>query len=97
MTNVLDFYRKPKPKKYKESHLMSCAREYDWLVWRCHECSRKVKTNLKTEELVFERQGDFFAHHTYQCYQASKEEWEESGLQPVDLNADFDFPQKGGT
>jgi len=97
MTDVLDFHRKPQPKEYKESHFMSCTREDDWLVWRCHECSRKAKTNMTTSEMVFERQGNFFAHHTFQCYRPSQKEWEDADLPPMDLDIDFTFPPKGGT
>jgi hypothetical protein len=96
-TTVLDFHRKPRPKEYMESHFMSCSREEDWLVWRCHECSRKVKTNLISDEVVFERQGNFFAHHTYQCYRPSQKEWEDAGLPPMDLDVDLRFGPTGGT
>lgn len=75
----------------RQNHVMSCVREKDWLVWRCHQCSKKVKVNLITDKVIFERQGMFTAHHKYQCYKPSKEEWNETGFFPVDQNIDFTF------
>jgi hypothetical protein len=95
MTNVINFQRKPK--EYKESHFMSCVREDDWIVWRCHECSRKVKSNIGTDEFVIDKQGNFYAHHMFQCYQPSKAEWEKAGVPPMEIGFDLDFPQIGGT
>jgi hypothetical protein len=57
---VLEFKRKP------EVHNMAVSKDGDWVVWHCDTCSRKVKTNIKTNEMVFERQGDFHATHFYQ-------------------------------
>jgi hypothetical protein len=89
MTDVLDFHRKPEPKEYKKFHFMSCAKEDDWLVWRCHECSRKVKTNLKSAGLMIERQGNFYAHHSCQGYQLSQEDCEETEFLPTGQDIDF--------
>jgi len=87
MTNVLDFHQNQK--EFKDFHSMSCVREDNWLVWRCHQCSRKVKTSLKTSEFMIERKGNFFSHHTYQCYHPSKEEFEKSDLPPMDFDIEF--------
>lgn len=97
MTKVLRLHGKKEPKEYNEYHIMSCAREDNWLVWRCHECSRKVKTDLKTHEFKVERKGKFFAHHTFQRYQPSTEEWENAGVSPMKIDFDFDFPHSGDT
>ena len=97
MTKVLSLHGKKEAKNYKEYHMMSCTKEDNWLVWRCHECSRKVQTNLKTHEFKIERKGNFFAHHTFQSYQPSTEEWENAGVSPMKIDFDFAFPQPGDT
>jgi hypothetical protein len=40
---------------------------------------------------MIERKGNFFAHHTYQCYRPSKEELEKSGLPPMDFDYNIEF------
>ena len=94
MTKVLNFQRKPTDET--ESHFMSCVREDDWIVWRCHECSRKVKSSIEADEMVIEKQGNFYAHHIFQIYQPSKEEWEKAGVSPMEVGFDLDFPQISG-
>ena len=88
MDNVInyEFRRKPmKSKMYNEFHSMRPAREDNWLLWRCHQCSRKVKISLTTSEFTIERKGNFFSHYTYQFYHPSKEEFEKSDLPPNGL------------
>lgn len=98
MTNILNLHGKKNPLDYREYHSMSCSREDNWLVWRCHECSRKVKTNLKTHEFKVDRKGKFFAHHTFQSYQPSTREWESAGVSsPMEIDFNFDFPQSDDT
>lgn len=89
MSNVLKFERKPP--KYTEFHHMSVAKEGDWLVWRCHECSRKVKLHMQTGDMEFERKGKFDAHHTFQCYQPTEQEFKEAGMEPVEIQGEFSF------
>ena len=91
MTNVINFHQKQR--ENNESHFMSCVREDDWIVWRCHECSRKVKSSIDGDEFVIDKQGNFSAHHMFQCYQPSKEEWEKAGVPPMEVGFDLDFPQ----
>jgi hypothetical protein len=91
MTKILKFQRKPK--EQTDPHQMNCVKEDDWIVWRCHECSRKVKSAIRADEMIIERQGNFYARHIYQVYQPSEDEWENAGIPPMKLNFDFDFPQ----
>jgi hypothetical protein len=89
MKNIIKFQKSPQ--NYKEFHFMSCTLEDDWIVWRCHECSRKVKSHVQTSEFIVERQGNFFAHHDLQLYQPSPEEWEAAGLEPAGVEIDLNF------
>ena len=64
MTKILDFHRKPKAKEFKEFHNMWVSHENEWIIWRCDTCSKKVKLSKDTNEMVIERKGNFYAHHT---------------------------------
>jgi hypothetical protein len=47
--------------------------------------------------MVIEKQGNFYAHHMYQIYQPSEDEWKNAGVSPMKLDFDFDFPQISGS
>ena len=64
MAKILKFHRKPKAAEYEEFHNMWVAQENDWVIWRCNTCSRKVMLSKKSNKLVIERKGNFYAHHT---------------------------------
>jgi RNase P subunit RPR2 len=80
----------------KGTHYTWVQREGDRLVWRCKECSKKTSYDFKKQETYFEREGDMLHHHIFACYQPTEEEFIEAGLEPQELNIDFDFPEGKG-